>query len=79
MDIEQSIPLPSVDDEDVSGCTEEVCAPHVSYMKHDLSSFLCNNILIWRNLALHYLLTNGCIEVNGCRQNKCPNISIIHK
>ncbi len=25
--------------------------------------------LIWRNLALHHLLTSGSSEVNGCRQN----------
>ncbi len=28
---------------------------------------------IWRNLALHHLLTNGCSAVNGCRQNERPN------
>ncbi len=28
---------------------------------------------IWRNLALHDLLTNGSTAVNGCRQNESPN------
>ncbi len=25
---------------------------------------------IWRNLALHHLLSNGSSAVNGCRQNE---------
>ncbi len=29
---------------------------------------------IWRNLALHHLLTNGCFAVNGCRQNESPQL-----
>ncbi len=28
---------------------------------------------IWRNVALHQLLTNGSSVVNGCRQNESPN------
>ncbi len=27
---------------------------------------------IWRNVALHHLLTNGCSAVNGCRQPLKP-------
>ncbi len=33
---------------------------------------------IWRNVALHQCLSNGCSAVNGCRQNESPNITIIH-
>ncbi len=29
---------------------------------------------IWRNVALHHLLTNRSSAVNGCRQNDSPNI-----
>ncbi len=29
--------------------------------------------LIWRNVALDHLLTNGLSAVNGCRQNESPN------
>ncbi len=28
---------------------------------------------IWRNVALHHLLSNGSSAVNGCRQNESPN------
>ncbi len=28
---------------------------------------------IWRNLALHHLLTSESYAVNGCRQNESPN------
>ncbi len=28
---------------------------------------------IWRNVALHHLLTNGSSAVNGCRQNESLN------
>ncbi len=31
---------------------------------------------IWRNLALHHLLTNGSSAVNGCRQNKSPKTKV---
>ncbi len=31
---------------------------------------------IWRNVALHHLLSNGCSAVNGCRQNESPNREI---
>ncbi len=36
---------------------------------------------IWRNLALHYLLTKGSTAVNGCRQNESPNNNpqVIHR
>ncbi len=30
--------------------------------------------MIWRNVALHQCLSNGCSAVNGCRQNESPNI-----
>ncbi len=34
---------------------------------------------IWRNVALHHLLSNGCSAVNGCRQNeRSKSISTIH-
>uniref|UniRef100_A0A672PEH8 Anaphase-promoting complex subunit 16 n=2 Tax=Cyprininae TaxID=2743694 RepID=A0A672PEH8_SINGR len=28
---------------------------------------------VWRNVALHQCLSNGCSAVNGCRQNESPN------
>ncbi len=31
---------------------------------------------IWRNVALHHLLSNGSSAVNGCRQNESPNREI---
>ncbi len=42
----------------------------VTYVTWDVSS----SEQIWRNLALHNLLTNGSSAVNGCHQNKNPNI-----
>ncbi len=46
----------------------------------DVDEFVSSSEQIWRNLALHHLLSNGSSTVNGCRQNesKC-NITIIHK
>ncbi len=40
----------------------------------DVDEFVSSSEQIWRNLALHHLLTNGSIAVNGCRQNESPNI-----
>ncbi len=39
----------------------------------DEDEFVSSSEQIWRNLALHRLLTNGSFEVNGCRQNESPN------
>ncbi len=36
--------------------------------------FFSSSEQIWKNLALHHLLTNGSSAVNGCRQNESPNI-----
>ncbi len=39
---------------------------------HDVNEFVSSSEQIWRNLALHCMLTNGC-PVNGCHQNESPN------
>ncbi len=39
----------------------------------DVCMFVCSLEEIWRNVALHHLLTNGSSAVNGCRQNESPN------
>ncbi len=36
----------------------------------DVIEFVSSYELIWRNLALHQLLTNASSAVNGCRQNE---------
>ncbi len=43
-----------------------------SYPK-DVDDFFSLSEQIWRNVALHHLLTNGSSSVNGCRQNESPN------
>ncbi len=44
----------------------------------EINEFLSSCGHIWRNLALHYLLSNGSFAVNGCRQTADKNITIIH-
>ncbi len=39
----------------------------------DIDEFVSLWEQIWRNVALHHLLTSVSSEVNGCRQNECPN------
>ncbi len=39
----------------------------------DVDEFVLSPEQIWRNVALHHLLTNGSSAVNGCRQNESPN------
>ncbi len=39
----------------------------------DDDEFVSSSEQIWRNLALHHLLTNEWSAVNGCRQNDSPN------
>ncbi len=39
----------------------------------DEDEFVSSWEQIWRNVALHHLLTNGSSAVNGCRQNESPN------
>ncbi len=39
----------------------------------DVDEFVSSSEQIWRNLALHHLLTIGSSAVNGCRQNESPN------
>ncbi len=36
----------------------------------DVDEFVSLLEQIWRNLALHHLLTSGSSAVNGCRQNE---------
>ncbi len=49
----------------------------------DVDEFVSSSEQIWRNLALHHLLTNGSSAVNGCHQNERQtadkNITVIHK
>ncbi len=40
---------------------------------HPGDEFVSLSEQIWRDLALHHLLTNGSSEVNGCRQNESPS------
>ncbi len=45
-----------------------------------VDEFVSSSEQIWRNLALHHLLSSGSSTVNGCRQNESKrNITIIHK
>ncbi len=37
-----------------------------------LESDVSSSEQIWKNVALHHLLTNGSSAVNGCRQNEIP-------
>ncbi len=39
----------------------------------DVDEFVLSKEQIWRNLALHHLLTNRSSAVNGCRQNESSN------
>ncbi len=39
----------------------------------DVEVFVSSSEQIWRNLALHHLLTSMSSAVNGCRQNESPN------
>ncbi len=39
----------------------------------DTDEFVSSSEQIWRNLALHHLLTDESSAVNGCRQNESPN------
>ncbi len=48
----------------------------------DIDEVVSSSEKIWRNLALHHLLTNGSCAVNGCRQKAQTadkNITIINK
>ncbi len=53
----------------------------------DVDEFVSSSEQIWRNLAVHHLLTNGSSAVNGGRQNESPNsclknhnnLRVIHK
>ncbi len=39
----------------------------------DVDEFVSSCEQIWRNVALHQLLTYGSSAVNGCRQTESPN------
>ncbi len=39
----------------------------------DVDEFASSSEQIWRNVALHHLLSNRSSAVNGCRQNESPN------
>ncbi len=40
----------------------------------DVDEFVFSQEQIWRNLALHHLLTNGSPAVNGCRQHESKQL-----
>ncbi len=42
--------------------------PHPQAIQH-VDEIICSCEQIWRNVALHDLLTNESSAVNGCRQN----------
>ncbi len=44
-----------------------------SQANQDIDEFVSSSKQIWRNLALHHLLTNESSAVNGCRPNESPN------
>ncbi len=39
----------------------------------DVDEFVSSLDQIWRNVALHHLLTDASSAVNGCRQNESQN------
>ncbi len=39
----------------------------------DVDVFVAQSEQIWKNVALHHLLTSGSSAVNVCRQNESPN------
>ncbi len=43
-------------------------------INQDIDEFVSSREQIWRNVALHYLLTKGSSAVNGCRQNFTSNL-----
>ncbi len=45
----------------------------------DIDEFVSSQEQIWRNVALHYLLTKGSSAVNGCRQNESSNTAFDKK
>ncbi len=45
--------------------------PHFKAIQ-DVDEFVLSE-QIWRNVALHHLLTSGSSAVNGCRRNESPN------
>ncbi len=44
----------------------------------DVDEFVSSSEQIWRNVALHHLLTSWSSVVNGCRQNESPNNYIVN-
>ncbi len=60
-------------------CFQEIACPKVCWtFTHpqaiqNVEDFVSSLEQIWRNVALHHLLTNGSSAVNGCRQNESPN------
>ncbi len=52
--------------------------PHPQAVQ-DADEFVSSSEQIWRNVALHHLLTNGSSAVNGCRQNESPNSWLKHR
>ncbi len=44
------------------------------YSIQDADEFVSSSEQIWRNVALHHLLTNGSSALNGCRQNESKQL-----
>ncbi len=53
--------------------TLEICWKYTRPQAIEDVKFVSSTELIWRNLALHHLFTNGSSAVSGCRQNESPN------
>ncbi len=61
-----------------TSCLKESFAPKFELAENpqaiqDVDEFVSSSEQIWRNVALHHLLTNESSAVNGCRQNESPN------
>ncbi len=53
---------------------KKICRKYTqSQVIQDVGEFVSSSEQIWRNVALHQLLTNGSFAVNGFHQNESPN------
>ncbi len=57
-------------------CSTTEPQEHTVLRTHNIKyvdEFVSSSEQIWRNVALHHLLTSESSAVNGCRQNESPN------
>ncbi len=47
--------------------------PSSDDLSKEISKLASSSVQIWKNVALHHLLTSESSAVNGCRQNEIPN------